>query len=48
MMFKLMLETKLFDPRPRPEGLFKIGAVRPSFSLSVSFLGIGTLVFSET
>ena len=42
----------LLDPRPRPEGSYKIGSVlpsvRPSFCLSVSFLRIGSLVFSET
>ena len=36
------------DPRPRPEGSYKLGYVRPSFRLSVRFLGIGSLVFSET
>ena len=38
----------LLDPRPWPEGSYKIGSVRPSFHLSVSFLRIGSLVFSET
>ena len=38
----------LLDPQPRPEGSYKIGSVRPPFRLSVSFLGIGSLVFSET
>ena len=36
------------DPRPRPEGSYEIGSLHPSFRLSVSFLGIGSLVFSET
>ena len=33
----------LLDFRPRPEG-----SIRPSFRLSVFFLRIGSLVFSET
>ena len=40
-----------FDPRPLLEGSYEIGSVRPSFHLSfrlsVSFLRIGSLVFSE-
>ena len=36
------------DPRPQPEGSYKIGSLCQSFRLSASFLGIGTLVFSET
>ena len=36
------------DPRPQPEGSCEIGSVRTSFRLSVGFLGIGPLVFSET
>ena len=43
------------DPQPRPEGSYEIGSVRlsifpsgrPSFNLSVSFLRIGSLVFSK-
>ena len=35
------------DPRRRPEKSCKIGSVRSSFRLFVSFLGIGS-VFSET
>ena len=35
----------LLDPRPWPEGSYEIGSVRPSIRLSVSFLGIGSLVF---
>ena len=38
----------LLDPWPLPEGSYEIGSVRQSFRLSVSFLGIGALVFSET
>ena len=45
----------LLEPRSQLEGSYEIGAVRPffrlfrpSFRLSVSFLGIGSLVFSET
>ena len=40
--------TALLEPRPRPEGSYKIGFVRPSFCLSLSFLRIGSLNFSET
>ena len=40
----------LLDPRPRPEGSYKIGCLRPSFRpsfhLSVSFLRIASLVLS--
>ena len=32
-----------FGPRPWPEGSYKIGSVRPSSRLSVSFLGIDSL-----
>ena len=46
----------LLDPRPRPEGSYKIWSVRPSvfpsfhpsFHLSVSLIGICSLVFSES
>ena len=38
----------LLEPRSQLEGSYEIGAVRPFFRLSVSFLGIGSLVFSET
>ena len=41
-------EERLLDPRPRLEGSYKIGSVHPSFRLSVRFLGIDLLVFSET
>ena len=37
----------LLDPRPRPEGSCKIGSVRPSFRLFVSFHRISSLVFSH-
>ena len=36
------------DSRPGLEESYKIGSVRPSFRLFVSFLEIGSLVFSET
>ena len=36
------------DPQSLMEGSYKIGSVHPSFSLSVSFPEIGSLVFSET
>ena len=43
---------KFLDPRSQPEGSYKIGSVHSSFHvsfhLSVSFLGIISLVFSET
>ena len=41
-------EERLLYPWPRLEGSYKIGSVCPSFCLLVSFLGIGSLVFSET
>ena len=40
-------EERLY-PWPRPEGSYKIGSACPSFCLPVSFLGIGSLVFSGT
>ena len=40
-------EERLY-PWPRPEGSYKIGSACPSFCLPVSFLGIGSLVFSAT
>ena len=40
-----LAEQRLY-PWPLPEESFKIGSVCPSFRLSVSFLGIGSLVFS--
>ena len=36
------------DPRLWLEGSYELGSVHPSVLLSGSFLGIGTLVFSET
>ena len=41
----------LMDTRPRLEGSYKIGSVHPSVlpcRLSVSFVGIGLLVFSKS
>ena len=35
----------LLDPRPPPQKSYKIGSVHLSFRLSVSFLGIDSLVF---
>ena len=43
-----LAEQRLLDPWPRLEGPYKIGFVCLSFRLSVRFLGIGSLVFSET
>ena len=37
----------LLDPRPYPEGSYELGSVRPSVLPCGSFLGIGSLVFSE-
>ena len=42
------MQPPLVGPRPTPEGSNKIVSVRPSFHLSISFLRIGSLVFSET
>ena len=54
------LLMQFLEPRSRLEGSYKVGSarpsiclsvycsVRPSFRLSVSFLGIDSLVFSET
>ena len=44
----LVVQEVFLDPWPWPEGSCEIGSVRPSFRLSVSFLGIGSLVFPET
>ena len=38
----------LLDLRPWPEGFYELGSVRPSALSYGSFLGIGSLVFSET
>ena len=43
MYLFIYLFIYLLDFRPRPEG-----SIRPSFRLSVFFLRIGSLVFSET
>ena len=43
-----LAEVTLLCPWPRPEGSYKVGSVCTSFSLPVGFLGIGSLVFSET
>ena len=40
VFFFFFFFSSFLDPRPRPEG-----SVRPSFRLSVSFFGIGSLVF---
>ena len=42
------LIAPFLDCQPLPEGSYEIGSVRRSFSLSVSFLGTGSLVFPET
>ena len=36
------------DPRPWLEGSYELGSVHPSVLLSIIFLGIGSLDFSET
>ena len=54
-MYKTLIEH-LLDPQPGPEGCYKTGSVclsfcpsfHLSFRLSISFLGNGSLVFSET
>ena len=43
-----LAEERLLAPWPRLEGSYNIGSIYPSFHLPVSFLGIGSLVFSET
>ena len=45
---RLLGSNYLLDLRPLPEGSCEIGFVRPSFRLLISFLGIGSLAFSET
>ena len=52
MFFCLLLLLLLLDPQPWPEGSYEL-AVRPFvlpslFPSTGSFLGIGSLVFSET
>ena len=39
---------RLLYPWSRREGSYKIWFVCPSFHLPISFLGIGSLIFSET
>ena len=43
-----LVEERLLDVRPQPERSYKLGYAHPSFRLSVSFLEIGSLVFTET
>ena len=43
-----LAEERLLNLWPRVEGSYKIKSVCPSFHLLVSFLGISSLVFSET
>ena len=38
----------LLNLRPWPEESYELGSIRPSILPSISFLGIGSLVFSET
>ena len=49
---QLLAEERLMDARPRHEGSFKTGSVRPSFCsdfrLSISFFEIGSLFLFET
>ena len=42
------LIQSFLDPRLWPEGSYELGFVPPSVLLSGHFLGIGSLVFSET
>ena len=39
--------NRFLDSRPQSEGSYKVGSVRLSFHLSIGFLRIGSLVFSE-
>ena len=49
MFLKLGFEFEnILYPWPQPEGPYKIGSACLSFRLSVSFLRIGSLVFSES
>ena len=43
-----LAEERLLYPWSQREGSYKIRFVCPSFHLPISFLGIGSLVFSET
>ena len=45
---KTWSQKGFLDLRPWSEGSYKIGSVRLSFRLSIYFLGIDSLVFSET
>ena len=47
VLFSFAPPISLLEPQPRPEGSYKIGSVRLSFRMSVSFIRIGSLVFSE-
>ena len=38
----------MLDPQTWPEGSYELGSVCPSVFPSGSFLGVGSLVFSET
>ena len=52
----ISFQKLFFDPQPQSEGSYKIGSIllffclsfRLSFRLSISFLRIGSLVFSKT
>ena len=46
--FVIILSFRFFDPWPWSEGSYELGSVRPSVIPSESFLGIDSLVFSET
>ena len=39
--------NRFLDSRPQSERSYKVGSVRLSFHLSIGFLRIGSLVFSE-
>ena len=43
-----LAEEKLLDPRPRRDWIYKIVSLPSFVRLSVSFLGIGSLFFSDT
>ena len=43
-----LAEDWSLEPWPWPEGCYKIGSVHPSFHVSVHFLGIRSLVSSES
>ena len=48
MWVVLKREISIIGPPASAERSYNIGSVHPSFCLPVSFLGIGSLVFSET